>query len=271
MTDHYAVFGNPIAHSKSPLIHAAFARQTGQDLDYRAILAPVDGFASALHAFIAAGGRGANVTVPFKEEAFRLATRLSPRAALAGAVNTLVISGADILGENTDGAGLLRDITINLACPIAGRRVLLLGAGGAARGAIGPLLDARPQALVVANRTEAKAQALADVFGHHGPISGAGFAQLAGQSFDLVIDATSAALDGDMPPLPEGIFGVGSVAYSMMYGKGKTAFQHFASAQGAARVAEGQGMLDEQAAEAFHLWRGVRPGVAPLVDMLRGA
>lgn len=271
MTDHYAVFGNPIAHSKSPLIHAAFARQTGQDLDYRAILAPVDGFASTLHEFIAAGGRGANVTVPFKEDAFRLATRLSPRAALAGAVNTLVISGDEILGENTDGVGLLRDITINLACPIAGRRILLLGAGGAARGAIGPLLEARPQALVVANRTETKAQALADVFGQLGPISGAGFAQLAGRSFDLVIDATSASLAGDMPPLPDGIFAADSLAYSMMYGKGETAFQHCARTQGAARIAEGLGMLVEQAAEAFHLWRGVRPDVAPVMDMLRGA
>ena len=271
MTDHYAVFGNPIAHSKSPLIHAAFARQTGQDLDYRAILAPIDGFAAALRDFIAAGGRGANVTVPFKEEAFRLATRLSPRAALAGAVNTLVISGDDVLGENTDGVGLLRDITINLACPIEGRRILLLGAGGAARGAIGPLLDARPQVLVVANRTEAKAQVLADVFGHLGPVSGAGFLQLAGRSFDLVIDATSASLGGDMSPLPEGVFAADSLAYSMMYGKGETAFQRFARSQGAVRIAEGLGMLVEQAAEAFHLWRGVRPDVRPVMDMLRGA
>jgi shikimate dehydrogenase len=271
MTDHYAVFGNPIAHSKSPLIHAAFARQAGQDLDYKAILAPVDGFAASLREFIAAGGRGANVTVPFKEDAFRLATCLSPRAALAGAVNTLVISGDDVLGDNTDGVGLLRDITINLACPIAGRRILLLGAGGAARGAIGPLLEARPQALVVANRTEIKAQALADVFGHLGLISGVGFEQLAGRSFDLVIDATSASLGGDMPPLPEGIFAPDSLAYSMMYGKGETAFQCFARSQGAARIAEGLGMLVEQAAEAFHLWRGVRPDVAPVMDLLRGA
>jgi len=273
MTDLYAVFGNPIAHSKSPLIHAAFARQTGQDLDYRAILAPMDGFAASLRDFIAAGGRGANVTVPFKEAAFRLATRLSPRATLAGAVNTLLISAGEILGDNTDGAGMMRDITVNLGCPIEGRRVLLLGAGGAARGVIGPLLDARPQALVVANRTEAKAQALANAFAHLGPISGSGFAQLAGQSFDLVIDATSASLggaDGDMPPLPEGLFATGSLAYSMMYGK-ETAFLRFARMQGAGQIAEGLGMLVEQAAEAFHLWRGVRPDVVPVMDMLRGA
>ena len=271
MTDHYAVFGNPIAHSKSPLIHAAFARQTGQDLDYRAILAPTDGFAQSLHDFIAAGGRGANVTVPFKEEAFHLATRRTPRAELAGAVNTLRFSGDEILGDNTDGVGMMRDITVNLGCPLAGRRVLLLGAGGAARGVIGPLLEARPQALVVANRTEAKAQALADVFGQLGPISACGFAQLAGQSFDVVIDATSAALGGDLPPLPHGLFAAGSLAYSMMYGKGETAFQRFARNQGATRIAEGLGMLVEQAAEAFHLWRGLRPDVAPVMDLLRGA
>lgn len=274
MTDQYAVFGNPVAHSKSPLIHAAFAQQTGQDLDYRAILAPVDGFTETLRQFIATGGRGANVTVPFKEEAFRLTTRRTPRAELAGAVNTLVFSGDEILGDNTDGVGMMRDITINLACPVEGRRVLLLGAGGAARGVIGPLLEARPQALVVANRTEGKAQALADRFGQLGQISGCGFAQLAGHSFDVVIDATSAALGetGNTAPfLPEGIFAAGCLAYSMMYGKGETAFQRFAKAQGAARIAEGLGMLVEQAAEAFHLWRGVRPDVAPVMDLLRGA
>lgn len=274
MTDQYAVFGNPVAHSKSPLIHAAFAQQTGQDLDYRAILAPVDGFTETLRQFIATGGRGANVTVPFKEEAFRLTTRRTPRAELAGAVNTLVFSGDEILGDNTDGVGMMRDITINLACPVEGRRVLLLGAGGAARGVIGPLLEARPQALVVANRTEGKAQALADRFGQLGQISGCGFAQLAGHSFDVIIDATSAALGetgNTVPSLPEGIFAAGSLAYSMMYGKGETAFQRFAKAQGAARIAEGLGMLVEQAAEAFHLWRGVRPDVAPVMDLLRGA
>lgn len=275
MTDHYAVFGNPIAHSKSPLIHTAFARQTGQDIDYRAILAPADGFAQTLREFIAAGGRGANVTVPFKEEAFRLAMRRTLRAELAGAVNTLLFSGDEILGDNTDGVGMMRDITLNLACPVAGRRVLLLGAGGAARGVIGPLLEARPQALVLANRTEAKARTLADAFGQLGPISACGFAQLAGQSFDLVIDATSAALGGTgndaLPTLPQGILAANSLAYSMMYGKGETAFQRFAREQGAARIAEGLGMLVEQAAEAFHLWRGVRPDVAPVMDLLRGA
>ncbi|MFT3848822.1 MAG: shikimate dehydrogenase [Propionivibrio sp.] len=274
MTDRYAVFGNPIAHSKSPLIHAAFARQTGQDIDYRAILAPADGFAETLRQFITAGGRGANVTVPFKEEAFRLATRRTPRAELAGAVNTLTFSGDEIVGDNTDGVGMMRDITVNLGCSVEERRVLLLGAGGAARGVIGPLLDARPQALVVVNRTEARARTLAGVFGRLGPISASGFAQLAGQSFDLVIDATSASLGGtasEALSLPEGIVADGCLAYSMMYGKGETAFHRFARRQGAARIAEGLGMLVEQAAEAFFLWRGVRPDVAPVMDLLRGA
>lgn len=273
MTDHYAVFGNPIAHSKSPLIHAAFARQTGQDIDYRAILAPVDGFAETLREFIAAGGRGANVTVPFKEEAYRLATRRTPRAERAGAVNTLVLAGDEILGDNTDGVGMMRDITVNLGCPVEGRRVLLLGAGGAARGVIGPLLEARPQALVVANRTQAKAQILAAVFGDLGPISACGLAQLAGQAFDLVIDATSASLapGGEAPTLPAGVFADGCLAYSMMYGKGETAFQRAARAQGVTRIAEGLGMLVEQAAEAFFVWRGVRPDAAPVMQLLRGA
>ena len=271
MTDHYAVFGNPIAHSKSPLIHTAFARQTGQDLDYRAILAPTDGFAQTLRDFIAGGGRGANITVPFKEEAFRLATRRTPRAELAGAVNTLIFAGDEILGDNTDGVGMMRDITLNLTCAIEGRRVLLLGAGGAARGVIGPLLGGRPQGLDVAHRTGAKAQIHVGAYGQLGPISACGFAQLADQSFDVVIDATSAALGGDLPSLPQGLFAAGSLAYSMMYGKGEAAFQRFARQQGAARIAEGLGMLVEQAAEAFHLWRGGRPGRAPVKGLLRGA
>ena len=268
--DRYVVFGNPIAHSKSPVLHRLFAEQTAQAMQYDTLLAPLDDFSGCARAFFEKG-RGANVTVPFKEEAFRLATRRTPRAELAGAVNTLIFAGDEILGDNTDGVGMMRDITLNLTCAIEGRRVLLLGAGGAARGVIGPLLEARPQALVVANRTEAKAQMLADAFGQLGPISACGFAQLADQSFDVVIDATSAALGGDLPSLPQGLFAAGSLAYSMMYGKGEAAFQRFARQQGAARIAEGLGMLVEQAAEAFHLWRGVRPDVAPVMDLLRGA
>ncbi|MFZ4536643.1 shikimate dehydrogenase [Propionivibrio sp.] len=271
MTDRYCVFGNPIGHSKSPLIHAAFAARTGEDISYTAILAPRDGFAAAVHAFVANGGRGANVTVPFKEEAFRLCTRRTARAEIAGAVNTLVFSSDGILGDNTDGAGLVRDITLNLQCPVAGKRVLLLGAGGAARGAIGPLLDERPGALIIANRTASRAQALAEHFARLGAISGSGYAELAGHSFDIVINATSASLGGESPPLPSGILAAGSLAYEMMYGRGDTPFLALARSQGAQQLADGLGMLVEQAAEAFYLWRGVRPDVAPVLAMLRNA
>src|SRR5574340_17686 len=200
MTDRYAVFGHPIAHSKSPLIHAAFARQTGQDLTYEAILAPLDGFAASVAAFIAAGGRGANVTVPFKEEAYRLADRLSPRAERAGAVNTLVFDADGILGDNTDGAGLVADLAHNLHRTLAGQRILLLGAGGAARGVIEPLLDQQPAALVIANRTVARAQELAELFDHG--IRACRFDAL-DTPFDLVINATAASLAGELPPLSD--------------------------------------------------------------------
>jgi shikimate dehydrogenase len=263
MTDRYAVFGHPIAHSKSPLIHAAFARQTGQDLSYEAILAPKDGFADSVAAFIAAGGRGANVTVPFKEEAFRLASRLSPRAQRAGAVNTLMFDDG-ILGDNTDGAGLVADLTRNLHRTLAGKRILLLGAGGAARGVIDPILAQQPAALVVANRTVARAQELAELFDHE--IAACGF-DAVDTPFDVVINATAASLAGELPPLSPRIFTPDTLAYDMMYGR-DTPFLAFARKHGAA-TADGLGMLVEQAAEAFVLWRGVRPDTAPVIAALR--
>jgi shikimate dehydrogenase len=264
MTDRYAVFGHPIAHSKSPQIHAAFARQTGQDMTYEAILAPLDGFAASVATFIAAGGRGANVTVPFKEEAFELASRLSPRAERAGAVNTLTFDANGILGDNTDGAGLVADLTRNLDCALAGKRILLLGAGGAARGVIEPLLDQRPAALVIANRTVGRAQELAELFDHG--IRACGFDAL-DAPFDLVINATAASLAGELPPLSPRIFTADTLAYDMMYGR-DTPFLSFAKAQGAA-TADGLGMLVEQAAEAFFVWRGVRPDTTPVIAALR--
>lgn len=269
--DRYAVIGNPIAHSKSPQIHAAFARQTGEALSYEALLGPLDGFAATVAAFRAAGGRGMNVTVPFKLEAHALADRLTPRAAAAGAVNTLAF-GDDILGDNTDGAGLVRDITANLGCAIAGRRVLLLGAGGAARGALLPLLAAAPAALTIANRTEAKAADLAAGFRAQQPdaaLDACGFAALAGRRFDLVINATAASLADQAPPLPPGLYADGALAYDMMYGRGDTPFLAAARADGAARLADGLGMLVEQAAESFLLWRGLRPDTAPVLADLR--
>ena len=271
--DRYAVIGNPIAHSKSPRLHSLFAAQTGQSLSYEALLAPLDGFAATVAAFRAAGGRGLNVTVPFKLEAFDLADRHTPRAAAAGAVNTLAFGPDGILGDNTDGAGILRDITVNLRCPVAGKRVLLLGAGGAARGTVLPLLEARPASLVIANRTAARAADLADEFTSAGALrpEGCGFMQLAGRCFDIVINATSASLSDAAPDLPAGLYAPDSLAYDMMYGKGDTAFMVAARQQGARLVADGLGMLVEQAAESFLLWRGVRPDTAPVLAELRAA
>ena len=277
MSDLYCVFGNPIGHSKSPAIHTAFAAATGQDLRYEARLAPLDDFAGAVAEFVALGGRGANVTVPFKEEAYRLATHLSDRAARAGAVNTLAFANGEILGDNTDGAGLVRDITSNLGVAFAGKRVLLLGAGGASRGVIAPILAEKPASLTIANRTASKAEALAAGFKDIAPIAegdfpglaGGDFTSLAGQTFDIVINATSASLSGEALPLPAGLFAAGSLAYDMMYGKGDTPFISLAREQGAGALADGLGMLLEQAAEAFTVWRGVRPDTAGVLADLR--
>lgn len=264
MTDRYAVIGNPIGHSKSPRIHTLFAAQTGQDMRYDALQAPPDGFAAAVAGFATAGGRGANVTVPFKEEAFRLASRLSARAQAAGAVNTLSFDQEGILGDNTDGAGLVRDLATNLRFAIAGCRVLLLGAGGAARGVILPLLSEKPAGLILANRDADKARRLA---GDFPGCRGGSFADLAGQSFDLVVNATSAGLSGAELPLPAGLFTARGLAYEMVYGR-DTPFLRQARAAGVAS-ADGLGMLVEQAAEAFLIWRSVRPDTAPVLAALR--
>jgi shikimate dehydrogenase len=269
MTDVYAVFGNPIAHSKSPLIHAAFAGQTGQDMVYSARLAPLEGFRDTVLAFIAEGGRGANVTVPFKEQAFALATRRSARAEMAGAVNTLKFEPDGIFGDNTDGAGLVRDLAGNLGVALAGKRILLMGAGGAARGVILPLLEQAPSRLFIANRTADKAVALARSFSAGRDILAAGGYEQLSASFDVVINATAASLAGDLPPLPDEVFAEGALAYDMMYGK-DTPFLAFARDRGAG-TADGLGMLVEQAAESFYLWRGVRPDTEPVIRMLRAA
>ena len=268
MTDRYAVIGHPIAHSKSPLIHAAFARQCGQDIVYEAILAPLDGFRAAVAAFRAAGGKGLNVTLPFKPEALKLADKPTERARLAGAANTLRFDQDGVFADNTDGVGLVRDL-MRLGQDLPGRRVLILGAGGAARGVILPLLEAQPACVAIANRTASKAQALAREFSPFGaPIAG-GFDDFAGGAFDLVINATSASLGGEGLALPAGLFAPGALAYDMAYGKGETPFLAAARRLGAARLADGLGMLVEQAAESFFLWRGVRPQTAPVLAMLR--
>jgi len=267
MPDQYAVIGNPVAHSQSPLIHAAFAHQTAQDLVYGRLLAPKDAFVATAHAFRARGGRGLNVTLPFKGEAFRLSTVLSEHARAAQAVNTLKFDGDVIFGDNTDGAGLVNDLVRNLGCTVAGRRILLLGAGGAARGVIEPLLQQQPAQFVLANRALDKAQRLAQSF--RGTVEAGTYAALAGRQFDLVVNATSASLAGELPPLPPGVFAHGALAYDMMYGRDETPFLAFACGEGAARLADGLGMLVEQAAESFFIWRGLRPDSAPVLQLLR--
>jgi shikimate dehydrogenase len=269
MPDLYAVIGNPVAHSQSPLIHAAFARQTGQDLVYERLLAPKDAFAATLRAFRARGGRGLNVTLPFKGEAFRYATMLSERASAAQAVNTLKFERGVTFADNTDGAGLVNDLLHNLGCAVSGRRILLLGAGGAARGVIAPLLLQRPAQFALANRALDKALRLAQAF--PGLLEASSYAALAGRQFDLVVNATSASLAGALPPLPPGVFARGALAYDMMYGKGETPFLAFARSEGAALLADGLGMLVEQAAESFFIWRGLRPDTAPVLRLLRQA
>lgn len=265
--DRYAVIGNPIAHSKSPDIHARFAAQTGQHLTYERLLAPIDGFAATVSAFAAQGGKGANVTVPFKLEAHALATVLTERARAAGAVNTLKFDDAAILGDNTDGIGLVTDIVRNAGVAVHGRRVLLLGAGGAARGVILPLLDEGPAELVIANRTVSKADELARHFAARGAVRASNFTDLQDR-FDIVINATSASLAADVPAISGKVFGVDTLAYDMMYGKEPTVFMRFANEHGA-MTRDGLGMLVEQAAESFLAWRGVRPDTAPVFAALR--
>lgn len=270
VVDQYAVFGNPIKHSRSPQIHAAFAEQTGQALHYRAHKVELGRFAEVASEFFRNGGRGLNITVPFKIDAFEFADELSGRARRAGAVNTLAL-GEDgrIYGDNTDGVGMVRDINDNLGWPIAGQRILVLGAGGAVRGVLGPLLKQRPEELVIANRTPEKAEALADLFAELGPVSGEPFEALGERQFDLVINGTSASLSGDLPPLPSQILSNEACVYDMMYGPEPTPFMRWAAGEAAWAVSDGLGMLVEQAAESFCIWRGLRPDTRPVIDAIR--
>ena len=270
MADRYAVMGNPIAHSLSPQIHAQFAQQTQQDLSYEAILAPEDGFVASVKQFEEAGGKGLNVTVPFKQEAWSLSDELSERARRAGAVNTLSLVDGLILGDNTDGVGLLRDLTINHKVELRDKKVLILGAGGAVRGVLVPLLRESPAEIRIANRTREKALELAQDFGDLGTVIGCGFDELDGYAPDIIINGTAAGLKGEVPPVPEALFESEPVAYDMMYGKDKpTAFEAWAEACGASLSVDGLGMLVEQAAESFFIWRGVRPDTAAVIAALR--
>src|SRR5512135_664122 len=267
MTDKYAVIGNPIAHSKSPLIHKLFAEQTGQDISYEAIESPLDGFAATIARLRAAGYRGCNVTVPFKFEAFQMCAQHTGRAREARAANTLLFQGDEIWGDNTDGIGLINDIEKNLGFKLMFKDALLLGAGGAAAGVIWPLFNAGV-GIVIANRTIEKARLLAEEFTGAGTVYAKRYDELSGRKFDLVINATSSGLSDELPPLPDGLFKPGALAYDMMYGR-ETPFMAYARKQGAAIVSDGLGMLVEQAAEAFYLWREVRPDTKPVLELLR--
>jgi shikimate dehydrogenase len=272
MTDRYAVIGNPIEQSKSPLIHTAFAQGAGQDLEYTKLLAPLGGFAQTVDAFRAAGGRGMNVTAPFKLDAFAYATDLASSARMAGAVNAMKFEGDKVYAENFDGVGLVRDVVHNLGCPLQGRRVLVLGAGGATRGALLPILAQSPSEVVIVNRTVSKALELVELAGKHQsgsvPVRGLGYADLGAQAFDVVFNATSASLTAELPPLSVSAFAPACLAYELAYGKGLTPFLKLAQQAGVKQLADGVGMLAEQAAEAFKWWRGVRPDTAAVIQTL---
>jgi len=272
MTDRYAVIGNPVAHSKSPLIQAAFARVTAQDLVYERILAPLDGFARTVAAFAAEGGMGLNVTVPFKVQAHALARTLTERARVAGAVNTLRRDADGWLGDNTDGVGLVRDLRDNLGVALADRHILILGAGGATRGIVVPLLEARPRTLTIANRTVDKAVMLAAEFAAHGEVRAASTAALEGRRFDVVIHATSGGVrNEDRHAWPSTLFARDAFAYDLSYADVPTEFLRWAHGHGVVRSADGLGMLIEQAAESFFMWRGVRPDTRAVFGLLRPA
>jgi shikimate dehydrogenase len=266
--DQYAVIGNPIGFSKSPYIHSTFAQATGQDIEYTAIEGPLGGFAGAVDAFRALGGRGMNITAPFKLDAFAYATEHSERAQLAGAANAMKFDGNRVLAENFDGVGLVRDVIHNLRTPLAGRRVLLLGAGGAARGALLPFLEQGLVELVIANRSADKAHALATIGVSKGSVRGCTYSELEGQTFDVVFNATSASLRAELPPVPASVFANCGLAYELAYAKGLTPFLRLAQNAGVKQLADGVGMLAEQAAEAFAWWRGVRPDTRVVIDKL---
>lgn len=267
--DLYAVVGHPISHSKSPRIHSLFAEQTGQAVEYTAIQAPLDDFSGTVTTFFERGGKGLNITVPFKEEAWNLVQERTPAAEAAGAVNTLYLDDEQRLcGDNTDGPGLVRDLTVNHGLDLKDASILVLGAGGAVRGVLAPLIAQQPLRIVIANRTASKAEDLARLFAGPLPIRGCGFDEV-DDTFDLIINGTSASLQGDLPPLAPSVLGPKTISYDMMYGPELTPFNRWASDRGAARVIDGLGMLVEQAAESFARWRGIRPDTGPIMDALR--
>jgi len=267
--DQYQVLGNPIKQSKSPQIHAQFASNTAQDVEYSAQLVPESDFEQVVEDFFASGGKGLNITVPFKQRAFSLAQHPSAAANLAQAANTLWLNEfGEVCADNTDGVGMVRDITVNLGAELSAKRILILGAGGAVRGVLEPLLAQKPAQVVIANRTLSKAQALAEAVASLGPVQACSFEHLQGP-FDWIINGTSASLSGDLPPLPEGLLQASTQTYDMMYGAQATVFSQWAMAHGVAKASDGLGMLVEQAAESFTIWRGVRPTTAGVLSWLR--
>ncbi len=270
MTDLYAVIGHPIKHSKSPWIHSEFAKLTDQDLRYDALLGEPGQFSATVRDFFGRGGRGLNVTLPFKLDAFEFADMLTERAEHAGAVNTLALqSDGRVLGDNTDGIGFVTDLTRNQGISVEGRRVLVLGAGGAVRGILWPLLNASPASVLIANRTASKAEALADTLAQKWEVQGGGFDALRDAQFDVIINGSSAGITGDLPPLPDTLLAPGGSAYDLVYGNTPPPFVRWANDHGAIHAADGLGMLVEQAAESFALWRGVRPPTAGVIEQLR--
>ncbi len=269
MSDEYGLFGYPVQHSWSPFIHGIFARQTAQDMTYHLFESPPERFRSEVIEFFSGGGLGLNVTLPHKHTAAEIVNELTPRAERADAVNTIARRDEILVGDNTDGAGLLADLTRNLKLQWQSPRILLLGSGGAARGALEPLLSLEPSLLVISNRTADRAEALARQFGVLGNLAGCSFANVVRERFDLIVNATSASLHGEVPLVPIDVVGPGTTCYDMAYGVGDTPFVAWARRLGASHAEQGWGMLVEQAAEAFQLWRGVRPDTAPVLELLR--
>ncbi len=267
--DHYAVFGNPISHSLSPKIHSLFAEQCNQSIDYQATLVEEGKFDEAAYHFFQQGGKGFNITVPFKEDAYKYADQLTERAKLAGAVNTLSYDGEKCLGDNTDGIGLVNDLTKNHQVDLNGKSILILGAGGAVRGVLGPLLEQQPKSITICNRTVSKAQALADLFNDENKVVAQNYDALVNQTFDVVINGTSSSLHKELLPLPETIFNGHATSYDMMYSKETTVFQEWSLQHGAEKALDGLGMLVEQAAEAFFIWRGFRPDTHYIINDLK--
>ncbi|MDF0604447.1 shikimate dehydrogenase [Neisseriaceae bacterium TC5R-5] len=269
MTDRYAVIGNPVAHSQSPFIHSEFALACKQEILYERLFADLGQFNQVVAEFVAAGAKGLNITLPFKSDAFRFADEVTERARAAEAVNTLTFRDGKVYGDNTDGVGLVRDIVENLDYPVTDRRVLILGAGGAVRGVLEPLLREKPATLTIVNRTLVRAEALVNHFAPWGQLEAIAYEQLQGRSFDIIINATSSSLHKELPPIPHGLFSARTLAYDMVYSSGLTPFLQRAQAEHAGMLADGLGMLVEQAAESFAIWRGVQPDTRKVTNMLR--